>query len=394
MLLLLLPFYDRSPERHPLKRPIAMIGGVATIAAMAYLTVLGALAGPPTEIELEVAAQYEKGKEVTASSGCLGCHKIGENGNTLGPEPHRDRRPPGQGRDRAHAGQPDRADAVLRQAARGATRSSSTSSSTSSPRSRRRCRGQVEPRQRAEPRGPTAASERGTLPEPQVRAMFDRIARRLRPDELGHDRRACTTAGASAPPTSPRVGPGRPRARRGHRHGRPGHRARAPRGAGRRGGRAWTSPRRCSSSRARRRPAIRFEQGNALDAALRRRRVRRRHRGLRRAQLLRPRAAASREMARVVRPGGRVVVLEITTPAAAAAVVVLPALVRPRRAGARAGWPATPTPTPTCPARCAASPARASWPPSWPRAGLWTCAGSSPRAASSPSTPGRCRERA
>ena len=27
----------------------------------------------------------EKGQEVMASSGCLGCHKVGENGNTLGP---------------------------------------------------------------------------------------------------------------------------------------------------------------------------------------------------------------------------------------------------------------------------------------------------------------------
>ena len=27
----------------------------------------------------------EKGKAVAATSGCLGCHKIGENGNTLGP---------------------------------------------------------------------------------------------------------------------------------------------------------------------------------------------------------------------------------------------------------------------------------------------------------------------
>jgi menaquinol-cytochrome c reductase cytochrome b/c subunit len=85
MLLLLLPFYDRGPERHPLKRPIAMIGAVATVAAMAYLTVLGALAGPPSEVEIEVASKYENGKEVTAASGCLGCHKIGENGNTLGP---------------------------------------------------------------------------------------------------------------------------------------------------------------------------------------------------------------------------------------------------------------------------------------------------------------------
>jgi mono/diheme cytochrome c family protein len=85
ILLLLLPFYDRSPERHPMKRPIAMIGALATVAAMAYLTVIGALAGPPSEIELTVAPQYEEGAAVAASSGCLGCHKIGHNGNTLGP---------------------------------------------------------------------------------------------------------------------------------------------------------------------------------------------------------------------------------------------------------------------------------------------------------------------
>ena len=36
--------HDRSPRRNPLRRPIAVAAGVATIAAMAYLTVLGALA--------------------------------------------------------------------------------------------------------------------------------------------------------------------------------------------------------------------------------------------------------------------------------------------------------------------------------------------------------------
>ena len=85
MLLLLLPFYDRGPERHPLRRPIATTAGIATIGAMTYLTVLGALAGSPTEIELATKPQFEEGREITASAGCLGCHKIGENGNTLGP---------------------------------------------------------------------------------------------------------------------------------------------------------------------------------------------------------------------------------------------------------------------------------------------------------------------
>jgi menaquinol-cytochrome c reductase cytochrome b/c subunit len=85
VLLLLLPFYDRGPERNPLRRPIAMTAGIAVIAAMAYLTVLGAIAGSPTEIDLATSPQYEEGRAITASSGCLGCHKIGENGNTLGP---------------------------------------------------------------------------------------------------------------------------------------------------------------------------------------------------------------------------------------------------------------------------------------------------------------------
>ena len=85
VLLLLLPFFDRSPERNPLRRPIAVTAGIATIAAMAYLTILGALAGAPSEIELATSPQFERGKQVTASAGCLACHKIGENGGTLGP---------------------------------------------------------------------------------------------------------------------------------------------------------------------------------------------------------------------------------------------------------------------------------------------------------------------
>ena len=85
VLLLLLPFYDRSPERRPERRPLATTAGLMTIVAMAYLTFLGAAAGSPTEIDLEVDQQYEAGKEVVASSGCLACHKFGDNGNTLAP---------------------------------------------------------------------------------------------------------------------------------------------------------------------------------------------------------------------------------------------------------------------------------------------------------------------
>ena len=97
ILLFLLPFYDRNPERRPERRPIATTAGILTIFAMGYLTYLGAAAGAPTVIEQEtpqrVAAlggemveQFEAGKQVTAQSGCLACHKIGENGND-GPGP-------------------------------------------------------------------------------------------------------------------------------------------------------------------------------------------------------------------------------------------------------------------------------------------------------------------
>ena len=86
VLLLLLPFYDRNPERRPERRPIALTAAILTIIAMAYLTFLGATAGSPTEIDLEVAAALEPGKEVAAQEGCLACHKLGENGNN-GPGP-------------------------------------------------------------------------------------------------------------------------------------------------------------------------------------------------------------------------------------------------------------------------------------------------------------------
>src|SRR5918995_4793543 len=86
VLLLLLPFIDRNAERHPLKRPIATLTGIAVILAMGYLTIEGALAGAPTEIELSTEPQYESGRSVAAASGCLGCHRVGHNGNA-GPGP-------------------------------------------------------------------------------------------------------------------------------------------------------------------------------------------------------------------------------------------------------------------------------------------------------------------
>jgi quinol---cytochrome c reductase cytochrome c subunit, bacillus type len=95
ILLFLLPFYDRSPERRPERRPVATAAGVFTIAAMAFLTYLGASAGSPNSIDMKpppglkgaALIEWNRGKLVAAQSGCLACHKIGENGND-GPGPH------------------------------------------------------------------------------------------------------------------------------------------------------------------------------------------------------------------------------------------------------------------------------------------------------------------
>src|SRR3954469_25349044 len=53
ILLFLLPFVDRGPERRPERRPIAMATLVFVAGAMALLTYQGAQAGSPTVIELE-----------------------------------------------------------------------------------------------------------------------------------------------------------------------------------------------------------------------------------------------------------------------------------------------------------------------------------------------------
>ena len=94
ILLFLLPFYDRSPERVIWRRPIALSAGLVTIFAMAYLTYAGANAGSPNSVDMKAPASFtaqevavfNAGKLVVGQSGCLACHQIGDNGNN-GPGP-------------------------------------------------------------------------------------------------------------------------------------------------------------------------------------------------------------------------------------------------------------------------------------------------------------------
>jgi menaquinol-cytochrome c reductase cytochrome b/c subunit len=97
ILLFLLPFYDRGPERHPLRRPIATLSGIFVICAMAFLTYIGANTGAPTEQTIKPSAlvvsqgksalaQFYLGRSVVAQDGCEACHKLGSYGND-GPGP-------------------------------------------------------------------------------------------------------------------------------------------------------------------------------------------------------------------------------------------------------------------------------------------------------------------
>jgi menaquinol-cytochrome c reductase cytochrome b/c subunit len=102
VLLVLLPFYDRNPERRPERRPIATTTAIGVIAIMAYLTYLGAHAEAPDKIEMGVPASLEKGEAVVNQSGCGACHKFGEAGNA------------GPGADLSHVGERLAPDAIAR----------------------------------------------------------------------------------------------------------------------------------------------------------------------------------------------------------------------------------------------------------------------------------------
>jgi hypothetical protein len=98
ILLISMPFIDVRAERHPLKRPVAMVAAVLTILSMGILTWKGATAKEALASENEklvpVWAEKQgfannpaavKGAHLFAALGCLNCHTyLGVGNHNLG----------------------------------------------------------------------------------------------------------------------------------------------------------------------------------------------------------------------------------------------------------------------------------------------------------------------
>ena len=290
-------------------------------------------------------ATFKAGELVVGESGCLACHEIGDNGNN-GPGPRLTHigailRPAAIASTLRNPTAPMPSFATLQQ-----TRRSSRTWSSSCRCSSSRVAAMTGDR-RLRPDADADRGAAGTLAGAAGPGDVRPHRRHLRPDELGDDRRP-----------APRLAPARrrPRGARARAAARsmspPGpatSRSSSPRrvAPGRRGGRrrllrADARDRaRQGAQAARAGASLRFEQANALALAVRRRRVRRRHGRLRRAQLLRPRPGPARDgSGRAARGPGRDA--RDHDPAAAAAVDVLRAVVRPRSSRRSGVSPATP----------------------------------------------------
>jgi cytochrome c2 len=98
LLLLALPFIDVSRERRPMRRPVAMVAAVLTIASMGILTYKGAVAKEPLAAEnvlnvptwaeqqgFDPAGPAGEGARIFAQVGCMNCHTyLGAGTSNLG----------------------------------------------------------------------------------------------------------------------------------------------------------------------------------------------------------------------------------------------------------------------------------------------------------------------
>ncbi|OGD21897.1 MAG: hypothetical protein A2W03_10955 [Candidatus Aminicenantes bacterium RBG_16_63_16] len=98
LLLLLVPFLDRRPERNPARRPVAMGALFAVAASVIVLSLIGSAsrpgvsrsgppaAGPAHEPAPAAAPFRDEGAALFRSLGCLACHMLEGQGGKVGPD--------------------------------------------------------------------------------------------------------------------------------------------------------------------------------------------------------------------------------------------------------------------------------------------------------------------
>jgi ubiquinol-cytochrome c reductase cytochrome b subunit len=99
VLLLFLPFLDRSPERNPRRRPVAVVGYLLFISWVITLGIVGYYSNPAAStagtsksaaISVDPPGQMStsatEGSQLFNSLGCLGCHRVNGQGGTIGPD--------------------------------------------------------------------------------------------------------------------------------------------------------------------------------------------------------------------------------------------------------------------------------------------------------------------
>ena len=92
LILILLPFLDKNPERNPFKRKIVFPMGIIIVVVILGLTLSGYLSDESNKnknAQLKTAVYSEsvrEGKDLFTSLGCIGCHSVFGTGGTAGPD--------------------------------------------------------------------------------------------------------------------------------------------------------------------------------------------------------------------------------------------------------------------------------------------------------------------
>jgi ubiquinol-cytochrome c reductase cytochrome b subunit len=96
LVLVLLPFVDRGPERSPRRRPAVMTIGACWVIGLLTLTVIGHysnpdmsrvnVSGPVMKAKAQANTSVGRGERLFASSGCAACHSVTGEAGLAGPD--------------------------------------------------------------------------------------------------------------------------------------------------------------------------------------------------------------------------------------------------------------------------------------------------------------------